>query len=178
MMSIILLPIGDIEPKLLEFLQKHLIDELNCSIKINPKMPIPQNAYNELRKQYHSTTILSKLTSLNLKAYYLLGIIDRDLYVPELNFVFGEALPANRVAIISLTRLRQSFYGLSDNKDLFYLRALKEAMHELGHLYGLWHCPDRRCVMHFSNSIYDTDYKSYKFCKDCKLFNKLLRESP
>jgi len=96
----------------------------------------------------------------------ILGIVDHDLYVPELNFVFGEASP--RVADISLTRLRQDFYNLSQDQSLFYKRALTEAVHELGHTYGLGHCEDPRCVMFFSNSLIDTDRKGSEFCPKCK----------
>ncbi|MFB3886075.1 MAG: hypothetical protein ACE144_12670 [Thermodesulfobacteriota bacterium] len=35
----------------------------------------------------------------------ILGIVDHDLYVPELNFAFDEA--SQRAAVISLARLRQ-----------------------------------------------------------------------
>ena len=91
-------------------------------------------------------------------------VSDVDLYVPGLNFVFGEADILKGIAIISLARLREEFYGLPSNEDLFKERALKEAVHELGHLYGLRHCTDPDCVMNFSNTLYDTDRKSCKFC--------------
>jgi archaemetzincin len=96
----------------------------------------------------------------------ILGIVDRDLYVPELNFVFGEA--SQRVAVISLTRLRQEFYNLPQDQHLFHKRALTEAVHELGHTYGLGHCGNPRCVMFFSNSLIDTDRKGSEFCPKCK----------
>ena len=86
-----------------------------------------------------------------------------------LNFVFGEADPENGRAVISLKRLYPSFYGQSDNEKLFQERTLKEAVYELGHTYGFPHCPDPQCVMHFSNSIADTDRKSLEFCKSCAL---------
>jgi archaemetzincin len=41
-----------------------------------------------------------------------------------------------------------------------------EAVHELGHAFGLTHCEKSRCVMHFSNSLQDTDFKHYIFLKD------------
>jgi archaemetzincin len=41
-------------------------------------------------------------------------------------------------------------------------------VHELGHTYGLRHCRDPRCVMHFSNSLHDTDVKGAGFCPRCR----------
>jgi archaemetzincin len=95
----------------------------------------------------------------------VLGIVDLDLYVPELNFVFGEA--SQRAAVISLARLRQEFYNLPQDQSLFHKRALTEAVHELGHTYGLGHCGNPLCVMFFSNSLIDTDRKGSKFCPKC-----------
>jgi archaemetzincin len=81
----------------------------------------------------------------------MLGIVAHDLYVPGLNFVFGEA--SQRVAVISLTCLRQEFYRLPQDQSLFRKRALTETVHGLGHTYGLGHCENPRCVMFFSNSL-------------------------
>jgi len=91
-----------------------------------------------------------------------LGVTSVDLFVPELNFVFGLANYASRVCVISLARLDHP------DRDVFVLRSIKEAVHELGHaLLGLKHCPDKRCVMAFSNSLADTDYKDPTFCPRC-----------
>ena len=54
---------------------------------------------------------------------------------------------------------------------MFNDRIAKETIHELGHYFGLFHCNNKRCVMYFSNSLYDTDFKNRTFCKKCK--NKL-----
>jgi len=97
-----------------------------------------------------------------------LGVVDVDIFAPGLNFVFGQADIAGRRALISLRRLRQEFYCLPRSENLFRERALKEAVHELGHTYGLGHCPDPACVMHFSNSLHDTDLKGWSFCPDCQ----------
>jgi archaemetzincin len=96
----------------------------------------------------------------------ILGIIDLDLYVSKLNFVFGEA--RQRVAIISLTRLRNEFYNLPKDETLFRKRVFTEAVHELGHTYGLRHCVNPNCVMFFSNTLTDTDKKGPDFCQRCK----------
>jgi archaemetzincin len=44
---------------------------------------------------------------------------------------------------------------------------VKEAVHELGHTLGMEHCPDRSCVMYFSNSLADTDRKGEAYCSRC-----------
>ena len=110
--------------------------------------------------------ILKKLKpTKNIK---ILVICDIDAYSGDLNFVFGEAYREGRVAAIYLPRLRQEFYGLESNKLVFHKRIVKEAIHELGHTFGLFHCNNELCVMHFSNSLYDTDIKEKSFCSNCK----------
>jgi archaemetzincin len=71
------------------------------------------------------------------------------------------------VGIVSLRRLYPEFYGYAENQALFIQRAAKESIHELGHTFGLRHCPDPVCVMCFSNNIDDTDSKSARFCLQC-----------
>ena len=71
-----------------------------------------------------------------------------------------------KVAAVYLPRLRPEFYGLEKKVDqLFFQRVIKETVHEL----GLGHCPLHKCVMHFSNSVSDTDAKESNFCQNCKL---------
>jgi archaemetzincin len=71
------------------------------------------------------------------KGKKLLAICDFDAYSSGLNFVFGQAQIDGGVSAIYLPRLRQEFYDLNTNKSLFYQRIIKEAVHELGHAFGL-----------------------------------------
>ena len=69
---------------------------------------------------------------------------------------------------ISVTwRLDNRFYGLPADEAVYLRRVVTEAVHEIGHVLGLGHCPDPHCVMHFSNSLADTDRKGYHFCERC-----------
>ncbi len=78
----------------------------------------------------------------------MLALTGRDLFVPVLTFVFGQAQLGGRVAVVSLARLRQEFYGMAPNGEILMERAVKEALHETGHTFGLVHCrgPELRHV--------------------------------
>jgi archaemetzincin len=99
----------------------------------------------------------------------MLFILDVDAYSNGLNFVLGEASPKEGIGAIYLPRLKQEFYGLKPDNDLFYKRMVKESVHELGHVFGFGHCQNPTCVMYFSNSLKDTDIKGRSFCDSCKI---------
>jgi len=133
-------------------------------------MPIPREAYDSSRRQYHSTHILAKVSNYvrRAQAQYVLGVTEADLYVPSLNFVFGEAQRPGNAALISLRRLKPEFYREPPSKEVFHERALKEAVHEIGHTLSLGHCSNPLCIMFFSDSIRNTDRKRTEFCEKCR----------
>ncbi|MBD0360968.1 MAG: archaemetzincin family Zn-dependent metalloprotease [Nitrososphaeraceae archaeon] len=137
---------------------------------------LPTYLFDKARKQWISDSLLDWLLELSEPdvTTKVLAICDFDAYSDELNFVFGEAHLGGRVAAIYLPRLREEFYvrkSDKNNNNLFEQRVIKEAVHELGHTFGLRHCQISKCVMHFSNSLQDTDFKDDKFCERC---NKIL----
>jgi len=164
--EIFLVPVGSVPAEALRWLSGELPSAFECTCKVGPISSLPRFAWDARRQQYDAERILAKVGGS--EAGVILAVADVDLFVSGLNFVFGLAQPRTRKAIISLSRLRQSFYGARDDDELFRSRILKEAVHELGHVFGLNHCHDRDCVMAFSNRLADTDYKSEGFCKECE----------
>ena len=68
---------------------------------------------------------------------------------------------------IYIPRLRQELYvKKSDINKLVEQRAIKEAVHELGHAFGLTHCEKSRCALQ------DTDFQHYIFCERCKILRE------
>ena len=167
--AVCIIPIGSIDKEVLNYTRKALEERFNITVDIGKKLGFPNYAYDKERRQYHSTQILKRIHGLKLSGYdRILGIVDLDLFVSELTFVFGEADIKRRLALISLTRLRQEFYDVPKDVVLFERRIITEAVHELGHTYGLRHCATENCVMFFSNTLDDTDRKGSIFCKTCK----------
>jgi archaemetzincin len=152
-----------LEEDMLAELQRVLASVFSAEIIAAAGVPLPSSAYDRMRRQYHSTPILRELARVKPRhAERLLGVADVDLYVPELNFVFGEADASRGTAVFSLARLHTD--GPDQRAPLFLRRAATEAIHELGHTYDLDHCANSRCVMWFSNTLAETDRKGLAFC--------------
>jgi archaemetzincin len=171
--------IGTIKQEILLELRGNIektFSDFHIILKINPGELLPQGTeYSLEREQYDAVKILKKMvrSTQTVKSFGMLGVIDEDIYKKKSNFVFGLANKTSRNALISLTRLRESFYkdrrGVYrqvESEDIFYQRISKEAIHELGHIFGLPHCKNN-CIMRFSNSLLDTDNKPKEFCESC-----------
>jgi archaemetzincin len=167
-MGIDLLPIGEIDSGVLTGISAGLVSTFGNPVRIKTAASIPEGSYVPARDQYLAGLVLADLKLYQDGTRRLLGVTDINLYSPGLNFVFGQADYPNRIGVISLTLLKQENYGLPGDTALLIERAQKEAVHELGHTFGLGHCPDGACVMYFSNSLIDTDIKKLNFCRHCQ----------
>ncbi len=125
------------------------------------KLP-PAIMINPARNQYISEKILEYIASIYSDRSIVVAIVKYDAYAYYYNFVFGHADPINRVCAVYTPRLE------SGNRAVYLDRLSKEVLHEVGHVLGLHHCSDRKCVMNFSNNILDVDRKSATFCERCR----------
>ncbi len=168
--------IGDIDPGILIVLKKDLkwfFKKYGFKIVNLPDpLPLLESEYDSFKRQFDALKVKKRLSKYVKNKEYntVLGVLDVDIFSKFLNFVFGVAdLPRNKSfggALISVTRLRERFYRRTENVALFELRILKEAIHEIGHTFGLEHCTNS-CVMKYSNDLEDTDQKPPKFCEIC-----------
>lgn len=123
--------------------------------------------WNPERQQYLGEAMLAELHhAAPPDAVRVLALTEVDLYAPEMDFIFGQAEVGGRTAIVSLHRLHPEASGEAPNRILFLRRALVECVHELGHTFGLVHCPFASCVMHFSEGLEETDRKGPGFCHE------------
>jgi len=126
----------------------------------------PRHAFDPRRKQHASGTILRWLLEAGPPHGKVLGITDRDLFIPILTYVFGEAQLGGRAAVVSTARLVEDVELVGP--QLLVERLAKEAVHELGHAYGLVHCDTEGCVMGRSPAVREVDEKTSEPCAECR----------
>lgn len=126
--------------------------------------------FDSSRKQFNASLLLArvleKATAIEGKILAVTGV---DLFIPVLTYVIGEAQLNGKASVMSTYRLHEELYGLPANPHLLRERILKEAIHELGHTFGLIHCRDPICVMRPSASVEEIDIKGISFCDECQL---------
>jgi len=133
-------------------LQKALERTYPLRVVLGEELEPPESARDEERNQYDASILLD-LLSKRRKADLVLWIVDCDIFIIGMNFVFGVAY--EREAVLSTYRL-PSLEMIA-----------KEAIHEVGHLLGLDHCSNN-CVMRFSNTFAEAMIKPSELCEACR----------
>jgi archaemetzincin len=129
----------------------------------------PIDSFDPRRQQHSSTQILRWLIdSRPAPSTKVVGITDVDLFIPILTFVYGEAQLGGTAAVVSTARLT-SDNGFRPSSEMLASRLVKECIHELGHTFGLLHCPLPRCVMARSVNLLQVDAKEPDLCHDCRI---------
>ncbi|MHC5011121.1 MAG: hypothetical protein ACYTG6_09250 [Planctomycetota bacterium] len=120
------------------------------------------------RDQVDADALLQRIEELTPPGReVVMGLTTHDVGSPIFTFFFGRARQGGRAALVSTARLSPAFYGLAADPELSARRTAVEILHELGHLAGLSHCDDARCLMRFCASVEDLDNRGTTFCRDC-----------
>jgi len=160
--------LGGIEEDVVAAIGQGLERVYGSTVRQLPGLPEPDDAYDVQRGQHSSAHILRELIGRVPKdAVSMLGITQKDLFIPMLSFVLGQAQLGGPASVVSLARLHQHFYGLPPDRNLVLARAVKEAVHEVGHNMGLTHCADSSCPMSLSNTVRHVDAKGAALCTNC-----------
>jgi archaemetzincin len=166
--EILLAYLGRFRPDWSEELRRRVAAATDHYVRSEPLAIDLAPFYAPDRQQYHATHLLAELLrNQPPSGGRIVGITAEDLFIPVLTFVFGQAQLGGPAAVVSVMRLHTEFYGLPADDRLLVDRAVKEVIHELGHGFGLVHCPDSSCVMSSSTYVEDVDLKGERFCTEC-----------
>ena len=167
---IYIVPLGEVGDEYFENIAESIEEQFCLPVKISGNKGLPVYALDVGRQQYNSNLILKTLIdNAAPDALKVLGVTTVDLFNPIFSFVFGEAQFKGKGAVISSYRLHTN----PENESVIGCPPLlnrleKEAIHELGHTFGLKHCADPDCVMHYSVGVECADRKFSFFCPACR----------
>jgi len=163
-----IVPMGTIPPVVPKVIAAHISGYLNLASKVLQPLRNPQYALDDRRLQFDAATILGAMENQTFEGVHkIVAVLNVDLFLPVFSHVFGEARQHGRVALVSLCRLAEEPVenGALSSKALE--RTAKVALHELGHLYGLAHCENEPCLMHFSDNLEELDRLALGLCRYC-----------
>lgn len=172
-LKIILIALDYGDRQVIERLRNELEAQFHAEVSVSHQEFVPYAFLDFDRNQFNSSAIIEWMEDEPLDcatwqaAEKVLAVTTRDLCIPILTFVFGEARLNGRCAVVSSCRLNNKHYGLPHDPALLSERLLKECVHELGHTFGLIHCQNPKCVMKASTYVEQIDLKSNRFCDRC-----------
>ncbi|MFO7709168.1 MAG: archaemetzincin [Desulfobacterales bacterium] len=167
--TIVIAPVGNFDPETVAGIGRGVGRVFRTPVRVEPLISDLTFAFHADRRQYHSTAILRVLAaSAPTDALKVLALVRVDLFIPILTHVYGEAQMGGIACVLSTHRL-YSVAGSRAGMDEAMARTVKEALHELGHTFGLRHCPDATCLMHYCRSEQDVDLKSSDPCRYCRV---------
>lgn len=164
-----LVPLGEVPALVLKVIAANIAAYYKWPATVLPMVPVPRSAFDDNRLRYDAGIIINTLDTWDFSDYSkIVGVMSQDLFIPIFNHVYGQAVQGGDLALVSLFRLNRNADGSLPPLSLFYERAAKVALHELGHLFNLFHCDESKCVMHFSGAIDDLDTIPFYLCRDCE----------
>ena len=164
MSKIILVILSQIDPQISTMLEQSLVKTFCRPVEISYELTNLDFAYDKVRNQYMSPILLARLRRMKKgRGDKIIAVTDLDLYSTGYDFIYGEADMKAGVASLSINRL----IGEASDLNLNIERIIREATHEMGHLFGLGHCRDRQCVMCTCTCLAEVDAAQGGLCPDC-----------
>jgi predicted Zn-dependent protease len=166
--EILLVPLGKVLMDILEEIAVALRKTYKFHVRIGRSEEPDTATYSDPRRQFDADKLLSLLAIRKREQLVaVLGVVDADMFTGEKSFVFGVQAAEKGVALIALSRLREEFYRKPPKRELFFRRAVTEAIAQVGWAAGMPPCVQRKCVLQASTSLWRLDEKGQALCADC-----------
>jgi archaemetzincin len=149
-------------------LEQLIVERFAAAVRVLDPAPISADAFVADRGQFDADVVLEALFDrLPERCLRIIGVTDEDLFIAGRTFVFGYAHLTDGMALYSIKRLREAFYGRRGDETLERERVHRAVVHELGHTFGVPHCEAAACCMRAVAQVDSLDALSPDYCPAC-----------
>jgi len=167
---IYVLPLGDGLPAAdVEAVRAALVDFYAADVRVMKRVPLPASAYTKERKRWRAEKLLTFLDGkIPADGARILGLTSTDISTTKDRYadwgVLGLGEQPGRATVISSFRCRRKARSAAHARE----RLAKVAVHELGHSFGLDHCPTAGCLMRDAEGRVATVDDEHDLCPRCR----------
>jgi archaemetzincin len=165
---LLLVPLGEPapDPPLLDWLGAALARAAGVSPVLAPPLPFPGRGPAGTEADRVLDALIDRFPpDGDPPRDWTLAVTSSALHAPAHGRVFGEATVGGGWAVVGLEPLMPRDPVLDE--DVLRHRLLVEALHEIGHVGGLEHCPDPGCPMSPAARVEEVDGKRPRYCGAC-----------
>jgi archaemetzincin len=167
---IVLQPLGSsVEPAQLAVIAEAIGAFYRVTLRLSDPLPLPESAFYPKRCRYRAEQLLDFLAArAATDARVTLGLTSVDISTTKGSHedwgILGLATLDGRSAVLSSFRCKRGAKNILHART----RMAKTAVHELGHSFGLDHCPTRGCIMHDGEGSVLTTDSERDLCQDTR----------
>ena len=191
-----IVPVGKVDAEELKATLVRVAKSLRRPVELRDKLPVPQGVEDTGRRQFQAAPLIARLATRlpQLGPGEMIGadgdggkappradahlfVTDVDLFTAKSDQVFAALNTHEKLAVVSVRRLREAFYRRPADPTKHRARLVKEIVRMTGRLAGARECGDPNCALSGSKNVIDIDLKEETFCRACslKLFEGTIR---
>lgn len=160
-------PLAPVDKDAVETARRAIAARFRVAVDVLPTKPLPREAYYAPRDRYRADRLLDWLEANTDRRYAkVVAITARDISTTSRGVydwgVFGLGGIDRRPCVLSTFRL-----GRGVSRERVRVRLGRVAVHEVGHTFGLDHCPRANCTMQDAGGSINTVDRETGFCPAC-----------
>ncbi len=165
-----LVPLGDVEPALLEAVSQAVAARVNAKVEIAPREELPADAFYKPRKRWRAEKLLEFLETKATGAWKVIGVTNQEISTTKGAYVDWGIAGLGTINGKSCVVSAYLYKKYSQTKAVMLRRFADCGVHELGHTLGMPHCESKGCVMADAkgNAIKSSDESSGAYCESCR----------
>ncbi|MBD3637435.1 MAG: matrixin family metalloprotease [Crocinitomicaceae bacterium] len=179
-------PFVNIDPDEVDSVKNAVERMYDFEVVVLEPVDLPEMAYTEIRYPRYRADSLVEWLSHHVpdSVDMVLGLTNKDISITKYKDasrneikepvwqyrdfgIFGLGRINGKACVVSSNRLHKGA-----TQKMFYKRLTRISCHEVGHVLGLRHCPEKKCLMNDANETIKTvDKSTGKLCEKC--WNKI-----